>query len=149
MKRPNLHKSTIGQVLEWCANHNGKVKGQKQQAFIAQVLSQASFLDRLKDFPWTARKWADKAWHDIQAIGITDGLELTSKPPVKPLTRIGNLVMAVKYLGLHLNKVNNRHVITRKPLTQAAVEGCRHGKSPTWKQSATHIANSTSKPTLF
>lgn len=73
----------------------------------------------------------DKAWHDIQAIGVTDGLELTSKPPVKPLTRIGNLVMAVKCLGLHLNKVNNRHVITRKPLTQAAISKLAESAEPT------------------
>lgn len=118
MKRPNLHKSTIGQVLEWCANNNGKVRGKHEQDFIAQVLSQASYLDRIKDFPWTARKWADKAWHDIQAIGVTEGMELHSKPQAPILTRIGNLVLACKYLGIYYKKVNGRHVLTRKPLTK-------------------------------
>lgn len=117
MKRPNLNKSTIGEVLAWCAQMNGKVKSAAKQEFIAKTLSQETFLDRVRDFPWTARSWADKAFVDIQSIGVTEGLELNSKPKPAILTRIGNLHRACRILGLYLNKVNGRHVITRQRLS--------------------------------
>lgn len=112
MKPPNMHKATIGQMVEWAANSNGKTTP-KRQKLVDQILSQITWLDRLKDFPWRAREWADKAWHDIQAIGVTERLEVTSKPPFEPMTRIGNLRIACKCLGLNISKINGKYVIKK------------------------------------
>ena len=82
MKRPNLLTASIGDILTWSATHNGKVKSAKLQEFIASVLSRASYLDRVKEMRWSANKWADRAWNDMQAIGVTETLELNpAKPP--------------------------------------------------------------------
>lgn len=118
MKPPNKLKATIGDMLEWAANWNGKTTA-KRQALISQILSQVSYLDRVRDFPWTARNWADKAWHDIQAIGVQDRLELSCEPKKAITVTMQQFRRACGWLKLNLHKVNGRLVITRQPMTKA------------------------------
>ena len=110
MKRPNLFTASIGDVLSWCANHNGKVRSAKQQAFIEQVLSRASFLDRVKEMRWSAHKWADKAWNDIQAIGVTETLELRKTPAYKPQCTAAQLRECCEALGMEVDPNAKLHV---------------------------------------
>lgn len=125
MKPPNRSKCTIGEWLTFCANNNGNVSP-KLQVEVERTLSRASFLDNVRDFPYSAIRWADRAWNYIQQIGVTDSLELCSSKPVPEIpVRFEQLERACKWLQLYLNKVNGRIVITRKPYSKAVKTTCK------------------------
>lgn len=122
MKRPNLHTAIISEVLEFAANANGVTKRKADQAFAATVLSQVAWLDRIKCMPWSSRHWADKAYVQFQAMGVTDGLELC-----RPFRGLLNVTTAqfrkfIRAMGLYMHTVNGGIVITRKPCTPTVPE---------------------------
>ena len=118
MKRPNLLTASIGDILTWSTTHNGKVKSAKLQEFIASVLSRASYLDRVKEMRWSANKWADRAWNDMQAIGVTETQELNpAKPPHQPTCTAWQMKELCESLGLYYYQFNGRPIITQKPVT--------------------------------
>lgn len=124
MKPPNQRTATIGDMLIFASQQNGKVRSKKASAVISYCLVNIAELQPLAAIPWQSRKWAVPAWREIQRIGICDLLELLEpvKPPAVgatpvPVSRIRQLC---ELLGLYYNRVNNRTVITRKPVTPIA-----------------------------
>jgi len=124
MKLPNQRTATIGDMLTFASQMNGRVRSKKASAIISHCLVNIADLQPLSVIPWQSRKWALPAWREIQRIGISDSLELlapASPPPINgktiPVSRIRQLCAL---LGLHYNKVNSRTIITRKPLTPTA-----------------------------
>lgn len=135
MKIPNQRNATIGDMLTFAAQMNGKATAKKASAVISFCLVNISDLQPLSALPWQSRKWALPAWWEIQRIGISESLELLApatpmpfgeKPA--PAARIRQLC---GLLGLHYNKVNNRTVITRKPMTVVKIfyqeQAAEHG----------------------
>jgi hypothetical protein len=135
MKLPNQRTATIGDMLIFASQQNGKVRSKKASAIIAYCLVNITDLQPLSAIPWHARKWAVPAWHEIQRIGVSESLQLLS--PVVPtstfLTPISphRIRQLCGLLGLHYNRVNNRTVITHQPVTQ--------------HQSISHACNAESK----
>ena len=122
MKPPNQKTATIGDMLTWAAQSNGKIKRGHKYHLINWCLTNIEVLNELKDVRWSSREWAMLAWREINRIGISESLELlapTTPPPfdgpVVPTSRVRQLCVI---LGLGFNKVNGRIVITRKPLAK-------------------------------
>lgn len=122
MKPPNQKTATIGEVITWAAQANGKVKRGHKYHLINWCLTNIEVLNELKYVRWSSREWAMVAWQEIKRIGICESLELLGPPQPLPLgqdpvpnTRIRQLC---DILGLGFNKINGRVVITRKPLTK-------------------------------
>lgn len=121
MKPPNQRNATIGEILTFAAQANGKVRSKKASAVISYCLVNIAELQPLAVIPWQSRKWALPAWREIQRIGILDRLELITPPPPLPFGATPVPASRVRQLcdllGLYYNRVNNRTVITRQPLT--------------------------------
>lgn len=122
MKPPNQKTATIGDMLTWAAQSNGKVKRGHKFHLINWCLMNIEVLNALKNVRWSSREWAMLAWQEINRIGISESLELLAPPrpaplngPVVPTSRVRQLC---GILGLGFNKVNGRIVITRKPLAK-------------------------------
>jgi hypothetical protein len=122
MKLPNQRTATIGDMLIFTSQQNGKTRSQKASSVISYCLVNITDLEPLSVIPWQSRKWAVPAWKEIRRIGIYDSLELL-KPlesnPVYSCTTQSRIRQLCALLGLYFNKVNNRTVITRQPITQA------------------------------
>jgi hypothetical protein len=128
MKPPNQKTCSISAMLEWAAAANGKVRKSRKATMIAWILANITELERIKVMPWASREWAMTALRDIDRIGVCESLGLL--PPLcqkwendRPLpingytSPISRLRSVCKALGLHLNKINGRTVITRQQLT--------------------------------
>jgi len=122
MKLPNQRTATIGDMLVFASQQNGKVRSKKASSIISYCLVNIADLQPLSSIQWQSRKWAVPSWREIQRIGILDRLELLApfaQPPHNatstPASRIRQLC---GLLGLYHNRVNNRTVITRQPVTQ-------------------------------
>lgn len=123
MKLPNQRTATIGDMLIFASQQNGKVRSKKASAIISYCLVNIADLQPLSAVPWHSRKWAVPTWREIKRIGVYDNLELITPPLPLPLLSTPVPAFRVRelcsLLGLHFNKVNNRTVITRQPITQA------------------------------
>jgi hypothetical protein len=122
MKLPNQKTATVGDMLAFATQMNGKATTKKASAVISYCLVNIADLQPLSAIPWHASKWAIPVWREIQRIGIINRLELVapSAPPPLNHTRIpaARIRQLCGLLGLHYNRVNNRTVITRNPVTQ-------------------------------
>jgi len=120
MKLPNQRTATIGDMLIFSSQQNGKATSKKASAIISYCLSNITDLQPLSELPWQSRKWAVPAWHEIQRVGILDRLELLSPEKPKPLDYISPPIYRVRYLcnilGLYYGKINSRTLITRQPV---------------------------------
>jgi hypothetical protein len=122
MKLPNQRTATIGDMLIFSSQQNGKATSKKASAIISYCLSNITDLQPLSELPWQSRKWAVPAWHEIQRIGVIDRIELLAPPAPPPYNYTPIPAARIRQLcgllGLHYNRVNNRTVITRQPVTQ-------------------------------
>jgi hypothetical protein len=122
MKLPNQSTATIGDMLIFASQQNGKVRSKKASAIISYCLVNITDLQPLSAIPWQSRKWALPAWREIQRIGVLDRFELVAPaaPPPHTVTPVpaSRIRQLCGLLGLHYNKVNSRTVITRQPLAQ-------------------------------
>lgn len=126
-------------MLEWAAAMNGKVRKSRKATMIAWILANITELERIKAMPWASREWAMTALLDIDRIGVCEKLGMLdyrpskdqrtymsrwgakSPPPINGVTSPPSRLRSVcKVLGLHLNKINGRTVITRQQLTVAS-----------------------------
>lgn len=121
MKPPNQKKCTIAEMVEWAAQMNGKVRKGRKAFMIAWILANIEALNKLQKLPWSSRNWAMTAMRDIELIGVYDTLSLVPPaPPINGVTSpIARLRKVCEALGLHLNKINGRSIITRQQLTAA------------------------------
>ena len=122
MKLPNQRNATIGDLLIFASQQNGKATSKKASSVISYCLVNITDLEPLSVIPWQSRKWAVPALKEIQRIGIYDSLELLKPLESNPIysgTTQPRIRQLCALLGLHYNKVNNRTVITRQPITQA------------------------------
>lgn len=129
MKPPNQKTATIGEVITWAAQANGKVKRGHKYHLINWCLTNIEVLNELKYVRWSSREWAMVAWQEIKRIGICESLELLSPPPPQPFgqdpvpnARIRQLC---DILGLVFNKINGHVVITRKICTAKSKAKCQ------------------------
>jgi len=130
MKPPNQRTATIGDMLIFASQQNGKARSKKASAIISYCLSNITDLQPLSALPWQSRKWAVPAWHEIQRVGILNRLELLSTEKPKPLDYISPPISRVRHLcdilGLYYGKINSRTLITRQPveLVQSISHAC-------------------------
>lgn len=108
-------------MVEWAAQMNGKVRKGRKASMIAWILANIETLNKLQKLPWSSRNWAMTAIRDIELIGVYDTLSLVPPTPfikgfTSPIARLRKVCQA---LGLHLNKINGRTIITRQQLTAA------------------------------
>lgn len=124
MKLPNQRTATIGDMLVFASQQNGKVRSKKASSIISYCLVNIADLQPLSSIQWQSRKWAVPSWREIQRIGILDRLELVTPPPPLPFgatpVPVSRIRQLCDLLGLHYNRVNSRTVITRQPLTAIA-----------------------------
>lgn len=108
-------------MLEWAAAMNGKVRKSRKATMIAWILANITELERIKTMRWSSREWAMTALRDIDRVGILESLAIIPTPPLNGVTSpLSRLRSVCKALGLHLNKINGRTVITRQQLTVAS-----------------------------
>lgn len=124
MKLPNQRTATIGDMLIFTSQQNGKVRSKKASAIISYCLVNIADLQPLSAVPWYSRKWAVPTWREIKRIGVYDKLELITPPSPLPLLSTPVPASRVRelcsLLGFYCNKINNRTVITRQQLAQQA-----------------------------
>lgn len=127
---PNQRTATIGDMLSWSAQMNGKVTKGRKAAIINYCLINIAELQPLAAIPWQSRKWALPAWREIQRIGILDSLCIL--PPEKPRAigddtkyPVARVKQLCELLELGFNKINGRIVITRKAYTAKSKVKCQ------------------------
>ena len=100
---------------------NGKVRKGRKASMIAWILANIEALNKLQKLPWSSRNWAMTAMRDIELIGVYDTLSLVPPaPPINGVTSpVARLRKVCETIGLHLNKINGRTIITRQQLTAA------------------------------
>jgi len=108
-------------MVEWAAQMNGKVRKGRKASIIAWILASIESLNKLDKLPWSSRNWAMNAMRDIERIGVYDTLSLVPpEPPINGVTSpIPRLRKVCEALGLHLNKIKGRTIITSQQLTAA------------------------------
>ena len=127
MKLPNQRNATIGDMLIFASQQNGKATSKKASSVISYCLVNIADLEPLSVIPWQSRKWAVPAWKEIQRIGIIDSLMLLT--PEKPrqdeekysASRVKQLC---DLLGLSFNKLNGRIIITRQSYSKKPKATC-------------------------
>ena len=106
-------------MLEW-ASLSGKLHKGRKASMIQWILANAAQLEQIKSMRWSAREWAMTALRDIERIGIIESLAIVPTAPINGVTSpIHRLRAVCKPLGVYLNKVNGRTIITRQQLTVA------------------------------
>ena len=129
MNPPNQKKATIGEMVTWASQANGKIKRGAKYHLINAILMDIENLQALSCVPWVSRKWALPAWREIKKIGILDGLELlpmqAPRPPEEPRFPIARIRQLCDLLGLGFNRINGRIVITRKTYTEKSKTKCQ------------------------
>lgn len=108
-------------MVEWAAQMSVKVRKGRKASMIAWILANIEALNRIQKLPWSSRNWAMTAMRDIERIGVYDTLSLVpAAPTINGVTSpIARLRKVCNVLGLHLNKINGRTIITRQQLTAA------------------------------
>ena len=108
-------------MVKWAAQMNGKVRKGRKASMIAWILANIESLNKLQKLPWSSRNWAMIAVNDIMRIGVYETLSLV--PPAPPINGVASPIARLRKvceaLGLHLNKINGRTIITRQQLTAA------------------------------
>lgn len=129
MNPPNQKTATIGEMVTWASQANGKIKRGAKYHLINAILMDIENLQALACVPWPSRKWALPAWREIQKIGILDGLELlpmqAPRPSEEPRFPIARIRQLCGLLGLGFNRINSRIVITRKNYTEKPKTKCQ------------------------
>ena len=129
MNPPNKKTATIGDMVTWTSQANGKIKRGAKYHLINAILMDIENLQALACVPWVSRKWALPAWREIKKIGILDGLELlpmqAPRPPDEPRFPIARIRQLCEKLGLGFNRINGRIVITRKTYTEKSETNCQ------------------------
>lgn len=121
MKTPNQKNCTIEDMLEWATAESAtKLRKGRKASMIAWILANAKELTGIRTMRWSAREWAMTALRDIERIGIIESLAIVPTAPINGVTSpIHRLRAVCKVLGVYLNKVNGRTIITRQQLTAA------------------------------
>lgn len=114
---PHTRTCTIEAMLLYSANVKRASKQKRVNEAVQFALSNISQLNRVPKMMWKDRKRAIRALTNIDKIGILEGLELLGHKPVELESGVNEMSLVAQHLGLFLNKVNNRIVITRTPLT--------------------------------
>lgn len=114
---PSVRTCTIQAMLEYTSQMNGKTKQERIQSAIDFALSNIQQLNRVPNLRWSKRKQVIRALDNIDKIGVLESLELLNHKPVEIDAGVNEMSVVAQELGLFLNKVNGRVVITRTPLT--------------------------------
>lgn len=104
-------------MLEYASQMNGKTKQERIQSAIDFTLSNIQQLNRVPNLRWSKRKQVIRALDNIDKIGVLESLELLNHKPVELESGVNEMSVVAQELGLFLNKVNGRLIITRTPLT--------------------------------
>lgn len=114
---PHTRTCTIQAMLEYASQMNGKTKQERIQSAIDFTLSNIQQLNRVPNLRWSKRKQVIRALDNIDKIGVLESLELLNHKPVELESGVNEMSVVAQELGLFLNKVNGRLIITRTPLT--------------------------------
>ncbi len=117
MKFPSTRTCLINDMLLFASNTTRESKQRRVRDAVSFALSNITQLNRVPKILWSKRKQAIRALQNIDKIGILDGLELLGHKPVEIDSKTNELSIVAHHLGLFVNRVNGRVVITRTPLT--------------------------------
>jgi len=104
-------------MLLFASNTTRESKQRRVRDAIAFALNNITQLNRVPSMMWKDRKKAIRALGNIDKIGILDDLELLGHKPIGIDSKTNELSIVAHHLGLFVNRVNGRVVITRTPLT--------------------------------
>ena len=119
MKNPFPHTRTcsIETMLLYASNTTRASKQKRVNEAVQFALSNIKQLNRVPNLRWSKRKQVIRALENIDKIGVLESLELLNHKPVEIDAGVNEMSVVVQELGLFLNKVNGRLIITRTPLT--------------------------------
>lgn len=125
LKFPHTRTCTVGAMVEYCSQMNGKTKQARKAAIIDLCLKDITKLNRVPNMLWAKRKTIIRALDAIDRVGVTDSLELVS--PQQSSSRFSNgavneMKEVAMALGLHVYKINSFVCVTRTPMTIKAKE---------------------------
>ena len=117
LRFPSTRTCTVGEMLIFASNTKRESKQRRVRDAIAFALNNIAQLNRVQKMRWADRKKAIRALDNIDKIGIFEGLELLGHKSVGIDSKTNELSLVAVHLGLFVNRVNGRVVITRTPLT--------------------------------
>lgn len=120
MNKPNLKTCTIAEMISFATQMNGKTRSKKLQSLIHGVLNRLQDYEKIGGLRWSQRIPALRALNDIQIIGVSETLELHNHRACAIQSSLARICDVARCLGLHVNKINGRIIITRTPLTVAS-----------------------------
>ena len=114
---PPTRTCTIEAMLLYSSNTTKPSKQKRVNEAVQFALSNIQQLNRVPNLRWSKRKQVIRALENIDKIGVLESLELLNHKPVELESGVNEMSVVAQELGLFLNKVNGRLIITRTPLT--------------------------------